>query len=44
MQLLRDLAAEGVIALAGDTGAPHGVGGFEVLDHEAFQRCARHPQ
>ncbi len=44
MQLLRDLAAEGVIALAGDAAAPHGVGGFEVLDREAFQRCARLPQ
>jgi hypothetical protein len=46
MQLLRDLAAEGVIALAGDAGgaAPHGVGGFEVLDREAFQRCARRPR
>ncbi len=45
MQLLRDLAAEGVIALAGDAGgaAPHGVGGFEVLDRQAFQRCPRRP-
>jgi hypothetical protein len=46
LQLLRDLAAEGLISLAGDAGgvAPHGVGGFEVLDREAFQRCARHPR
>ncbi len=42
MQLLGDLAAEGVIVLAGDAAglAPHGVGGFEVLDSEAFHRCA----
>ncbi len=46
IQLLRDLAAEGLIALAPDEArvAPHGVGGFEVLDTGAFQRCARHPQ
>ena len=43
VQLLRDLAAEGVISLAGDAAgvAPHGVGGFEVLDREAFQRCVQ---
>jgi hypothetical protein len=46
MQLLRDLAAQGVIALVGDAAgvAPHGVGGFEVLDREAFQRCACLPR
>ena len=41
MQLLRDLATEGVIELAADTGrgAPHGVDGFEVLELPTFQMC-----
>ena len=42
MQLLRDLAAEGVIAMHAEARgvAPHGVDGFDVLDLPRFQRCA----
>lgn len=38
-RMLCELAADGVIVLWTDARAPHGVGGFEVVDLPAFNRC-----